>query len=114
MTTDRYILVNGEPVVCNDILVWGKWFQNSPDMRVKQEEIGQFKISTVFLGMDHNWGDGPPLLFETMIFGGGESDLNEWQDRCGTLDAAKAMHARAVALVNAEIAAINAKKKESA
>ena len=27
-------------------------------------------ISTVWLGLDHNWGDGPPLIFETMVFGG--------------------------------------------
>ena len=28
-------------------------------------------ISTVFLGIDHNFNlEGPPLLFETMIFGG--------------------------------------------
>lgn len=29
-------------------------------------------VSTVFLGLDHNWGGGPPLLFETMIFTDGE------------------------------------------
>lgn len=110
MIGHKYILVNGEPVVCDDYTKWGKWFQSSPERVVKQEEIGPFKISTVFLGMDHNWGGGSPLLFETMIFGGGDSDLNEWQDRCGTLDAAKEMHARAVALVNAEIAALKSKE----
>jgi hypothetical protein len=27
------------------------------------------RVSTVFLGMDHNfYGDGPPLIFETMVF----------------------------------------------
>lgn len=25
-------------------------------------------VSTVFLVIDHNWGEGPPILFETMIF----------------------------------------------
>jgi hypothetical protein len=28
------------------------------------------EISTVFLGLDHNFGQGPPLLFESMVFGG--------------------------------------------
>jgi len=27
-------------------------------------------ISTVFLGLDHSFGSGPPLLFETMVFNG--------------------------------------------
>lgn len=27
-----------------------------------------FGVSTVFLGLDHNFGGGPPLIFETMIF----------------------------------------------
>lgn len=27
-----------------------------------------YRVSTVFLGIDHNWGEGPPLLFETMVF----------------------------------------------
>jgi uncharacterized protein (DUF1684 family) len=25
-------------------------------------------ISTVWLGLDHGFGDGPPLIFETMVF----------------------------------------------
>jgi hypothetical protein len=40
---------------------------------VKQDVIedGNIGISTVFLGLDHrHFGDGPPLLFETMVFGG--------------------------------------------
>lgn len=27
-------------------------------------------VSTVWLGIDHSYGDGPPMIFETMIFGG--------------------------------------------
>ena len=28
-------------------------------------------VSTVWLGLDHNYlGDGPPLIFETMVFRG--------------------------------------------
>ena len=25
-------------------------------------------VSTVWLGLNHNYGDGPPLIFETMVF----------------------------------------------
>lgn len=53
-------------------------------------------ISTVFLGMDHNFdGDGPPILFETMIFGG-END--GYQVRYATYDEAMVGHKVAVAL----------------
>jgi hypothetical protein len=32
-------------------------------------------VSTVFLGLDHSWDADPPLLFETMVFGGEHSEL---------------------------------------
>ena len=32
-------------------------------------QIGNIFVSTVFLGLDHSFGSGPPVLFETMIFG---------------------------------------------
>ena len=35
---------------------------------VAQDNINNHKISTVWLGIDHSHGIGPPLLFETMIF----------------------------------------------
>ena len=36
---------------------------------VKQERVwwGGF-VSTVWLGLDHSFGDGPPLIYETMVF----------------------------------------------
>jgi len=47
-------------------------------------------ISTAFLGSDHNHReDGPPLLFETMIFGGAEDGA---QVRCSTYEQALAQH----------------------
>jgi hypothetical protein len=36
------------------------------------------RVSTVFLCVDHQWGDGDPVLFETMVFGG---PLDGWQWR---------------------------------
>lgn len=34
-----------------------------------------YDVSTVWLGLDHAFGMGPPLIFETMVFGEGSSDL---------------------------------------
>lgn len=39
--------------------------------RVEQTKVGDVVVSTVWLGRDHNFGTaGPPLIFETMVFGG--------------------------------------------
>lgn len=38
---------------------------------LQQEYVGEAFLSTIFLGLDHNFHEeGPPILFETMIFGG--------------------------------------------
>ena len=37
--------------------------------RVAQNYVGDVHVSTVFLPIDHGWGEGPPVLFETMVFG---------------------------------------------
>jgi hypothetical protein len=50
-------------------------------------------VSTVFLGLDHSWDDGPPLLFETMIFGG---YYDEYPIRYATIQEARAGHRRVV------------------
>ena len=43
--------------------------------RVASTDIGPYWVSTVWLGIDHNWlGDGPPIIFETMVFSKGERD----------------------------------------
>jgi hypothetical protein len=49
-------------------------------------------VSTVFLGIDHNWGfedEKRPILFETMVFGG---EYDELQFRYCTIDEARAGH----------------------
>lgn len=62
------------------------------------EEVARVRISTVFLGLDHNWGSGRPLLFETMIFGG---PLNEQCWRTATWNEAQLAHRHACAAVDA-------------
>ena len=45
---------------------------NASGWRVAYDQISNgVKVSTVFLGLDHNFDQhGPPLLFEAMVFGG--------------------------------------------
>jgi hypothetical protein len=88
----KYILDGKNPVAVDDALEWAKWFETA-DRTVKKSKIGDAEISTVFLGLDHNWGLGPPVLFETMIFGG---RFDEDQDRYCTWDEAIKGHDCAV------------------
>jgi hypothetical protein len=89
------ILKGHEVVSVDDVLTWGRWFQEHRGARiVKQDIFGDVLVSTVFLGMNHSWHpEGPPEWFETMIFNG-PLDGDIW--RCETWDQAEAQHARAV------------------
>jgi hypothetical protein len=97
---DKYILdASGKPVPEPDLLAWGKWFQDNGQQRiVKKDKIGDSTVSTVFLGLDHNFApDGPPLIWETMVF---EGPMAHEMDRCsGNREQAEAMHARMVGRV---------------
>lgn len=68
----NYILNGKTPVQVESITEWAEWFEKG-DRIVKQTDIGEVKISTVFLGIDHNFhpNSKAPILFETMVFGGG-------------------------------------------
>lgn len=70
---------------------WAPWFEASwPLRRIEDTEFAGLRVSTVFLGTDYNfWGSGPPLLFETMVFGG---EFDGWQWRYLTTAAARAGH----------------------
>lgn len=63
-----YILDGKMVIQADSFLEWAQWMQTK-DHRVAFTEINGVVISTVFLGVDHNFcGDGDPLLFETMVF----------------------------------------------
>jgi hypothetical protein len=67
---------NGLPMLCEDLLEWASWFENDKNRRVAKTEIDDVLISTIFLGLDHNFSPVAdpltyqPVLWETMIFGG--------------------------------------------
>jgi hypothetical protein len=68
---------------------WIAGFSN--DRHVDLTDLGPLgRVSTVFLGLNHNYGDGPPILFETMVFGG---PMDEYMDRYYTEDEAAQGHA---------------------
>jgi hypothetical protein len=86
----RYYRLDGHtPVPTDDPLVA---FGRDANHRVALTERGGIKVSTVFLATDHAWDGGPPLLFETMIFGG-DHDEDQW--RYSTWDEAVAGHEEA-------------------
>jgi hypothetical protein len=74
-----YILDSQRHPVAVDVYEWARWFEDLSNRRVAETCIGPVRISTVFLGMDYRFGGrGPPLLFETMVFGGKE-DRDTWR-----------------------------------
>ncbi|MDD5008568.1 MAG: hypothetical protein PHC68_09270 [Syntrophorhabdaceae bacterium] len=90
----KYKLDGHRPVLC-DLEEWSSWYENADRERVVgKTQIGEVKISTVFLAIDHNWsGVGRPVLFETMIFGG-PLDQSQW--RYSSWEEAEVGHANAV------------------
>ena len=93
--TDKFTLDGHEVVPCEDLMVWAAWFETA-DRHVAKTMVGDIRISTVFLGLDHNFREGELSLFETMIFGG---EHNESMWRYSTWEQAEAGHEKAVALV---------------
>ena len=94
-----YILRDHEAVPC-DIMMWAKWLEDHrTKRRVAQDKIGEVRISTVFLGLDHSFGNGQPLIFETMVFGG---PLDQEEVRYSTWEEAERGHAVMVARVRKE------------
>lgn len=91
-----YKLKNHEVVECS-LRDWQFYFSDdaaeSADRRlVSAYTLGKITISTIFIGLDYNFtGNGPPLVFETRVFGGTrDGDIY----RYATYDAALKNHNR--------------------
>jgi hypothetical protein len=92
----KYIMIGDRVVRCESLMTWARWFEVA-NRHMAQDVVGPVRISTVFLGIDHNFNPhGPPILFETMIFGG---QHDQYMDRYATKAEALAGHARAVNMV---------------
>lgn len=83
-------LMRGYEVIPTDALTWTKAF-SSEDRSLGRTRVGLGRtgvggqeVSTVFLGIDHSFSDtGPPVLFETMVFGvdGCGTDMRRYRTR---------------------------------
>jgi hypothetical protein len=96
---DFYFDKAGKPITLDE---FGALVANDTYKRVAETTIGEAWISTVWIGINSRWsGDGPPIIFETMIFGGPHDG---YQYRYSTQDEALAGHARAETLVRDDVA----------
>ena len=100
MKPDYYILEGRTPIPVADVREWGRWLEGQKGKRHVADMTlpSGVRVSTVFLGLDHSFGDGPPMLFETLIFGG-PSDGEMW--RYSTWEEAETGHKVALALAEA-------------
>ena len=104
--SDYYVLRDKKAVKIerpDAVLQWAKEYETDrmSNRRVAETLLDgdKVRVSTVFLGLDHSFGQGAPLLFETLIFGGPHSD---YQERYSTWDEAEVGHAKAVNLASGE------------
>jgi hypothetical protein len=92
----QWKLVDRRAVPVDDTLEWARWIKTA-DRSVAKTEVGPLLVSTVFLGLDHQYSTdpkAPPLLFETMIFQGDARDLD--CRRYSTWEEAEQGHAQMV------------------
>lgn len=87
----HYILnKKGRPIRCS-FWTWARWFEKTSNRVIAQTQMGRIMVSTIFLGIDHNFSDhGPPILWETLVLGGPSHGDGE---RCaGSREQAEAGH----------------------
>ena len=63
-----YKLVDGKPVPCT-LAEFSEAMKDDKNRIVEQTMVDDLQVSTIFTGIDQNWGnEGDPALFETVIF----------------------------------------------
>lgn len=85
----KYYKLEGETVFPSSMLEWAKSMEAPRWNQRTSNEDSSVTISTTFLGLDHQFGDGPPLIFETLVFGG---DYDGEMERYSTIAEAKEGH----------------------
>lgn len=83
-----------------DVMFWARWLEETKDRFIQQDENKEYFISTIFLGLDHDFGmTGKPLLFETAVFSrivADDTDKTLEMVRHETLKQAKRFHKKMV------------------
>jgi hypothetical protein len=95
MKMGHFILKDGKVVEEPDLMKWAQWFEEGDRVVAKTKiSSGEWEVSTVFLGLDHNFGSGgKPVLWETMVFGG---PMDEYQERYSSVTEARRGHNKVV------------------
>lgn len=100
-----YVLIGQTPVPVENSMELAAMFNDESQRRVALTKVGPVTISTVFLGINHQFADGPPILFETMAWIDMEHEAygkkwdRSWEDyqtRCSTWLEAEEMHRQAI------------------
>lgn len=91
----RYYAVNGRPM---NQMEWARAFAHYRHIGEDYVRVRglTFRVSTVWLGLDHNWRPGgPPLIFETAVFEGRRRRIYDgMMARYSTLTEAQRGHVR--------------------
>lgn len=82
-----YFGLHGEPITLRE---WSALLRDER-RRIALDVIEGVEVSTVHLGIDHGWGLGPKLLFETMTFAHAD-ELDGWCRRYPTRELAELGH----------------------
>lgn len=92
-----YTLEGKTPVHINDMREWSKWRAHA-DRTVDFTRLPDgVTVSTVFTGINSIvFSNEPPLLFETMIFGG---EHDQYKERYCTWEEAEAGHQLAIEMI---------------
>jgi len=98
-----YYKLSGHEVVPCPMEEWAAEFSNTDKRKIVSTDFEEgVTVSTVFLGMDHRFGgDGPPIIFETMIFckDGILHELDQQMWRYCTWDEAEEGHRKVLSTV---------------
>lgn len=98
MTVDYYDK-EGNPMTTAE---WVNAFEDREFKQVALTTIGPYRVSTVWLGLDHRFsGNGPPLIFETMTFTDDNDNLGNRVWRYSTITKARMGHKAACRLIKA-------------
>lgn len=105
----------GDPVTnCGrEYMRYFDWHEKKPDSSgwyIKKTGVGfqllrdtpvdGVEVSTVYLGMDHNWMGGSPVLWETMVFSAGWD--GDFCERFSSQEEARRRHVEVCRLIASE------------
>lgn len=63
----------------SNALEWGTWLENDNSRFLKRTDIGNYYVSTVFLGLDYSFRGDVPVLCETMTFNKEKEEIKLWE-----------------------------------